>query len=296
MVSDATPIIGLVLHFRTPERTLACLRSLRNEGMHWAVLVDNSEDGGKSIATMVHDIDDLRTYGLEVTVLHQDKNKGFARGVAAGLTYVSSQRVGHVLLINSDAVLGPGSLSRMDDALRGAGIVVPKISQSGHSQASSFASYDRFFGLITRTPVMLPVIHPSGCCLLIHRDHAKPTLFDSEFFFYGEDVMLGFDAALHGVVVVECPEAVVLHARSVSAKNGSMFYEYHMNRAHWLLAHKLARNRAERFIFVAARCVTLPMRASLRGVRFHSLMAWKGLIAATCDVLRGRCRSFTPPT
>jgi hypothetical protein len=74
-----------------------------------------------------------------------------------------------------------------------------------------------------------------------------------------------------------------------------MFYEYHINRSHWLLARKLARNPLERFVFVAARCITLPLRALIRSLRFRSLMAWRGLFAATADVLRGRCQSFTPP-
>ncbi|OZB61409.1 MAG: hypothetical protein B7X31_10755, partial [Thiomonas sp. 13-66-29] len=136
---------------------------------------------------------------------------------------------------------------------------------------------------------------PSGCCLLIRADQVRPDLFDKDFFFYGEDVMLGFDLARRGVSVAECKEATVIHAGSASAKNGSMFYEYHMVRAHWLLARKLARNGFERNLFVAARCVTMPLRACVRSVRGRSLTPWRGLFAATADVLRGRCRSFTPP-
>ncbi|MDD4888073.1 MAG: hypothetical protein PHO64_14350, partial [Thiomonas sp.] len=56
-----------------------------------------------------------------------------------------------------------------------------------------------------------------------------------------------------------------------------------------------ARNGFEQALFVAARCLTLPLRACVRSVRGRSLTPWRGLFAATADVIRGRCRSFTPP-
>ena len=107
--------------------------------------------------------------------------------------------------------------------------------------------------------------------------------------------MLGFTLARRGVKMAECAEATAIHAGSASAKNGSMFYEYHMARAHWLLASKLANNGFERRLFILGRCLSLPLRAFVRSVRGRTLMPWRGLFAATADVLRERCRSFTPP-
>lgn len=292
---DSTPITGLVLHFRTPDKTLACLRSQQLEGISKIVVVDNSEDGGQSIAAMQDELAALRNAGLEVEVLNPGRNLGFASGVNAGLAHITTKQHSHVLLINSDAQLKPDALNHMRVTLETAPIVAPRIAQGSQSPTSPFAYYDRLLGLITNTPKVMPLRYASGCCLLIHANRASSPLFDQDFFFYGEDIMLGFTAEQCQVFEQECSQASVLHATSSSSRNGSIFYEYHINRSHWLLPRKLARNPLERFIFVAARCITLPLRALVRSLRFRSLVAWKGFFTATIDVLRGRCRSFTPP-
>lgn len=295
METDTTPISGLVLHFRTPEKTLACLKSLQREGVCKVVVVDNSEDGGKSIASMQSELEVLGHVGLNVEILSPGLNLGFASGVNKGLEHIATVQSSHVLLINSDARLTPGALAYMRLALKTAPIVAPHIAQGNQPPTSPFAYYDRLLGLITQSPKVMPLRHASGCCLLIRADHARLPLFDQDFFFYGEDAMLGFTTENHSISEKECPQAIAIHATSSSAKNGSIFYEYHMNRAHWLLAQKLARNPLEQFMFIAARCITLPLRALVRSLRFRSMVAWQGLLSATIDVLRGRCRSFTPP-
>ena len=294
MDANITAVTGLVLHFRTPEKTLACLRSQEREGVRKVIVVDNSEDGGQSVAAMMNELDSLRSAGLKVEVLSPGENLGFASGVNVGLAHIAAGPPSHVLLINSDAFLASGSIRQMRAALKRAEIVAPRIAQGSHPPTTSFSYYDRLLGLITYAPKLTGLRHASGCCLLIHHHQARPCLFDQDFFFYGEDVMLGFDACRHGISVSECDDAVVFHATSSSSRDGSLFYEYHINRAHWLLARKLARSRPELCAFVAARCITLPLRALVRCLRFSSLVAWKGLWAATVDVVRGQRRSFTP--
>ncbi|MDE2129676.1 MAG: glycosyltransferase family 2 protein [Betaproteobacteria bacterium] len=296
MQGECDVVVGLVLHFRTPERTLTCLRSLADDGIGEVVLVDNSEDAGRSIEAMQSGLARLADAGLRVEVLQPARNLGFAAGVGMGLEHVSRNQRASVLLINSDATLEPGALTAMCGLLLQHGLVVPRLARRrGSPNVSSLTYYQCFAALILHRFEFNTIKHPSGCCLLIRADQVRPDLFDKDFFFYGEDVMLGFDLARRGVSVAECKEATVIHAGSASAKNGSMFYEYHMVRAHWLLARKLARNGFERNLFVAARCVTMPLRACVRSVRGRSLTPWRGLFAATADVLRARCRSFTPP-
>ena len=296
MQGECDVVVGLVLHFRTPERTLTCLRSLADDGIGEVVLVDNSEDAGRSIEAMQSGLARLADAGLRVEVLQPARNLGFAAGVGMGLEHVSRNQRASVLLLNSDAMLERGALAAMINSLRDAAcIALPARSSSGASPSPSIVFYQRLLALYLRRSSAGALRYPSGCCLLIRADQVRPDLFDKDFFFYGEDVMLGFDLARRGVSVAECKEATVIHAGSASAKNGSMFYEYHMVRAHWLLARKLARNGFERNLFVAARCVTMPLRACVRSVRGRSLTPWRGLFAATADVLRGRCRSFTPP-
>lgn len=292
---DHLPVVGLVLHFRTPEKTLDCLQALQKEGIKHTVVVDNSEDGGKSLTAMQVSLSALECSGHAISLLQPGHNLGFAAGVACGLKYISGLAPAHVLLINSDARLESGSLAHMRSALASAEIVAPQIAQNNRPPSSSYAYYDRLLALITRTPKLNPIAHASGCCLLIHHNRIQKPLFDQAFFFYGEDVMLGAQCQQQGTPIIECPQALVAHSTSSSAKNGSFFYEYHISRAHWLLAKKLARNRTELALMLGARCLTLPLRALVRSLRFGSLVPCKGLTIATLDALRGRWRRFTPP-
>ena len=290
------PVVGLTLHFRTPAQTLSCLRSLHTEGIRHAVVVDNSEDGGKSLATIQAHLEELKASGLRIDVVTSERNLGFAQGVNAGLTRAVATRASSVLLINSDARLERGALAALAQNLSNADVTIPLVRpQLGAPASSLFGFYQRMFALVLRKYQPGCLRYPSGCCLLLRAEMALSPLFDKDFFFYGEDVMLGYNLHARGANVVECPSAVIVHAGSGSAKNGSLFYEYHLNRGHWLLARKLAKNRFETAAFLAARCVTLPLRATIRCMRFRSLAAWRGLLAATFDVVRGRCRSFTPP-
>ena len=295
METDTIPIIGITLHFRTPAKTLACLHAQKSEGIRKTLVIDNSEDGGQSIASIREKINEICNAGFHVEILHPRRNLGFASGVNAGLAHCQNEKPSHVLLINSDAQLAKGSIHHMLHALKNAPLVAPHISQKNNAPTTPFAYYDRLLGLITLTPKLTPTIYASGCCLLIRHDHTHTLRFDQDFFFYGEDVMFGFNCQQQGVVEQECPEAIVLHATSSSSQNGSIFYEYHINRSHWLLAKKMSRNPFEYFIFLAARCLTLPLRALIRSLRFRSLVAWKGFFMATTDVLNGRLRTFTPP-
>ena len=296
MADDMTAVIGLVLHFRTPVRTLSCLRSLMEEGVRRVVIVDNSQDGGRSLASMHEGLEHLRDLGMDATLATPTENLGFAAGVHRGLASIRQAAGKHTLLINSDARLEPGALRRMLPRLQDAGIIAPYAKSGDAAEpASPIVFYHPLLALYLQNPQRCTIAYPSGTCLLVRNDCVHPDLFDRDFFFYGEDVILGFALARSRVSFFGCQDAVVIHAGSASARNGSMFYEYHMNRAHWLLARKLAKNRFETAAFLAARCVTLPLRATIRCMRFRSLAAWKGLLAATFDVVRGRCRSFTPP-
>ena len=292
---ELSNIYAIVLHFRFADQTLRCLRSIQAGRLEHVILVDNSEDGGKSLCSMRAQLEVLRTNGLRFQLLTPSKNLGFAAAVNLGLGRAVASRASGVLIVNSDAQLEAGALCAMTRIMDGAAVAMPWFrSRPNEAARSLFGYYQRAFALVLRSPGRGSVEYPSGCCLLLRSDVIRPDLFDEDFFFYGEDVALGHALKAQGIRVVECPAAVVTHAGSGSAKNGSMFYEYHINRGHWLLAAKLAASPLQRIIYIACRSVSLPFRATVRSLRFRSLVPWRGLVAATLDVVHGRCRSFTP--
>lgn len=290
-------VVGLVLHFRSETQTMDCVRSMVDEGIRIVVIVDNSEDGGRSADRIRPDLDRLSGVGVVFEVVSLGRNLGFARGVNAGLVRVAAYGPNAVLLINSDARMEPGCLANLLRALDRAPLAIPRTrGTAGAADGSLSGWYHCAFGMQMGSGSSSRCVHyPSGCCLLISAELASAPLLDEDFFFYGEDVKFGQELSGKGIGFVECPEAVIIHVGAGSARNGSLFYEYHINRGHWLLAVKLAGSPLERLVYIALRCITLSIRASIRSLRFRSLTPWRGLIAATVDVIKGQCRDLTPP-
>src|SRR6185437_13609815 len=149
MCLEASKVVGLVLHFRTPRSTLDCICSLFSEGVRSFVLVDNSEVHGVSLAEVSTEFDRLAEAGANVHVLVPDGNLGFAKGVNTGLVRAIRNGAKAVLLINSDAQLEAGALSSLIKSLDGAAVAVPRARQKkGAVTTSLFGNYQRALALV----------------------------------------------------------------------------------------------------------------------------------------------------
>jgi N-acetylglucosaminyl-diphospho-decaprenol L-rhamnosyltransferase len=289
-------VIGLILHFRTPDQTLNCLWSMQREKIRKAVIVDNSMDNGSSIGSMRGEFEILKNGGLDIQIISPDRNLGFAKGVNLGISHISKLNAKALLIINSDAELKEGSVEALMSGLETSPISIPQVQpQNFNANRSLFGFYQKATALTFTNPRLGCMAYPSGCCLLLGMKAAGSSLFDEDFFFYGEDVMLGHSLRNNRFTITECPNAKITHRGSGSAKNGSIFYEYHINRAHWLLANKLARNKPELIIFVFLRCILLPLRALKRSVQHKSSIPWQGFARATMDIVKGKFQDLTPP-
>ncbi|HLO96582.1 MAG TPA: glycosyltransferase family 2 protein [Burkholderiaceae bacterium] len=296
-----TDVVAVVLDYRTPAKTLACLQSLRTEGLVRVVLVENSEDGGATLAALRPGLDRLQQEGLAVEVLDEGRNLGFAAGVNLALRHVQAQGAAPVLLLNSDARLEPGALQALRAAIAGgADLAAPLLCSPGHAPMPPVFHYQRYLALLTQQPVWGSFAYITGACMLLAPSLLRPRLFDEDFFFYGEDVMLGATLAREGRQCVVVPEARVLHEGSGSARNGSFFYEYHINRGHWLLARKLASGWWGRLAALLGRLLMLSCRALWRSLRsgsevpvrayWRSMTGRPGVISPESTVARSRGR------
>jgi len=103
---DRTPISIIIPAFNQLAYCRACIDSLRRctPREYRLILVDNgSTDGVGPFFDSVKD----------ATVIHTRKNLGFAGGVNYGLAHAD----GHIILLNSDTLLTPGWLDRLETAL-----------------------------------------------------------------------------------------------------------------------------------------------------------------------------------
>ena len=286
-----------ILHFRSADLTARCLDALVAEGLLRAVVVDNSEDGGDSLQALRPRLGELTAMGAEIFVVEPGRNLGFSAGVNLAMRS-AMQHFGStdVLVLNNDARLMRGSLRSLRERLAsaaGRSVIAPVIRSPDGAEIRG-AWYQRLFGLYFLRPAPGCVRYLSGCCLAVPMELCSEPLFNEDFFFYGEDVDLSARLARTGVRLEIDDSALVEHAATSSSRNGSLFYEYHMNRAHLLLASRLNQGSIARILAICGRLLMLPLRAAIRTVRFRALTPWRGLALAVVDVARGRLRPLTP--
>lgn len=296
-MSDTGPKpAAIVLNFRTPEQTVSCLDSLVDQGIQHIVLVDNSEDQGVSLNAMRTDLERLRSDLIQLDTLSDGRNLGFSAGVNRALAHIARTNPADVLLINSDARLMPGCMDALLTSLHdGADLTAPMLVDSADIIHQPVSYYQKHTGLLSSRPLPGSVAFLTGACILISQTLASANLLDEEFFFYGEDVMLGATLKSRGMTHAVTENGQTMHSGGGSARNGSPFYEYHINRGHCLLAIKLACTPMQRAINLAGRLVYLPARAVLRSLRNGNMIPVISLWQAVRDVASGRLQTMTPP-
>ena len=260
------PVTAVLINFRDAERTCRCVRSILREQVDRVLVWDNSEDAGHSAAC----VQQVFLGDLRVQIEVSSRNLGFAAGANSAIeSALREQPDNWILLINNDATLREGALSRMAQVLVDqpqTQLISPGISHAGVVSGPLF--YHRWTGLQFHRPMPGSFAFPTGCCLLMAPERIALPLFDEAFFMYGEDVALG--ARLKAVA--HMPEVLVDHEGSASSGLGSRFYEERLVAAHCLLARVLARNAAERCAMLLVRLPVLLARAALRSLRFRSLL------------------------
>lgn len=277
-------ICAVILNYRDAQRTEACLSSLSGQGLSAVMVVDNSADDrfADELAGMMERQKKHVDYALRL--LAPDSNLGFARGVNFALRNTNGLCCDAFLLVNNDAIAMPGMVSQLASALADGdtSMVAPTVLDSS-GKPLPVLWYQRFFGVLTTHKLPGSFSYLSGCCLLVRSETPMGAgLLDEDFFMYGEDTLLGWHLARAGKIPLRLTSAYVRHAGCGSSQRGRLFYEYHMARAHILLAMKTWRHPAEIPFLLICKCAGLCARALWRSLRFGSFvplraffMAWR---------------------
>ncbi len=245
-------------------------------------VVDNSAQPGSG-HRLAASLDHLPREAPPVRVLEAGSNLGFAGGIQFGIDHaLAEQPWDGFFLINNDAVVHPALLVRMAHAWEeqpGPSLVAPAHDDRGQPLR---LWYHRVLGIVLEHSWWGTVPYLSGTCLLVPTTWVSPFLFDPDFFIYGEDIELGWRLGQAGVplVTVTSRTGEFRHDANRSTGNGSLFYEYHINRAHLLLARKLSRPGWDRMGTALGRSLTLPARALVRSLRGGGWIPWAGLLRA----------------
>jgi GT2 family glycosyltransferase len=292
-------VCAIVLDYRAAEKTRECLLSLCNQGLSTVYVLDNSESEPHSAelrklahGTLAAEAD----YRIEI--LSAGKNLGFAKGVnfVIGRDRRSAFPHDFYLLLNNDAVAGPGLVTRMLAELENdsnVALAAPRIVCNDPGRESGIW-YHRYLGLLLSRPGRFRFHYFTGCCLLLRQEFADENgLFDERFFMYGEDIELAWRLSRQDKRMAYVENAIVQHEYGPSVDRASFFYEYHMVRGHLLLTFTTWVHRAEIPLIVTAKSLSLACRAVVRAIRHGSLVPLTAFLLAYFDCGRAHRRSQT---
>ena len=237
-------VTAVVLNWRRPDDTIACVRSVQDTAPGVEIIVvDNASRNGS--------IERLRSELDGVTLIENEENLGYAGGNNVGVR--AAPDADAVLILNNDVTLRPRCVEQL--VLAAEADPQPAIRAPLSLSAEDPGTIDFFRARVDLRNVALlaegrgearstvfatdPVRtdYATGSALLVDRALLGDGPFDERFFLVWEDVDLCVRA--RGAIVV--PAAEVLHRGGVSfgeERNASPLYQYCFVRNSFLVVRK----------------------------------------------------------
>jgi len=291
-------LAAVVLNYRTPGDTAVAIRSLRasRRAVDDILVVDNGSRDGSA--------DALRRSCPDAVVIESDTNLGFAAGANLGIRQALDRGAGLVLLVNSDTIVPPDTIERLEAGLDdpAIGIVAPVVL--ARERPSRVGSCGMRFTPATARMVHpeagadaaaldLPAIHPvdgvSGCAMLVRRDvFERAGLFDEGYFFFFEDLDLCLRAAGAGLKTACVTSALAWHEGSRSIGRRSPTRLYHATRSHLRMARTAGRPSAGRAAWRSLSVVAFNLAYALAGTSAGRASGVLAVARGVADELGGR--------
>lgn len=287
-----TTAAAVILHWRNPAATRACLASVRAlvGPPPRIVVVDNS-------CTW----DTVGDAGGDVTVLRPGRNLGYAGGNNLGMGWAFAHGAEWALLLNDDVTLAPNALQELLEAATAhpqAGILGPlvliqeepeRILSAGGFFGQGLAAMQRGLGAVEcgQYADVEEVDWVTGCALLVNRRMVEAVgWLDESFFLYVEEVEWCYRARRAGWLVFFVPGAHVWHPDTRSRDADSPFVVYYMGRNSLRFArkHRLHAALARQTLTYARTVASWSLRAKWQ----HKRAQRDALLHALADAARGR--------
>ena len=296
-MGEVGDVAAVIVNYNVRDHLLACVRSLRDEGVDEIVVVDNDSRDGSGPALAAADAD--------VRFIPAGANLGFGTAANRGVAATGASRL---LILNPDADEEPGcvkSLVAVLDGDDGLAVVGPRVDDPDGTRYPSarrvpdlgVAAGHAFLGLVrpgnrfTRRYRMLDrdpdragdVDWVSGTCMLVRRAAFDAVGgFDEAYFMYVEDVDLCWRLRRAGWRVGYEPAAGVVHTVGASSERAP----YRMIAAHHrsLLRFAVRSTAGRRRLLLPLVAVGLSVRTVLAWVQ----RAWRGVPHAIVSAGAGR--------
>jgi GT2 family glycosyltransferase len=229
----------LVLHWRGIDLTRACVESVQKLTYQncKVLVVDNGSDN--------QDGEKLKAEYPEISLLRLSENFGFAGGCNRGMEFCLENGAEYIWLVNNDAKVAEGSLSKLVDQAQqksdvgalGGSVVDSLVAAVKHVEASrGTINFRSAKTKVTAAQVTQPTyadwLHGSNL-LLRAKTLREVGLFDERYFLYFEDTELCHRINLKGWKCLFVPDAQIEHLGSASTQD---------SRKHWR-SYYYIRNR-----------------------------------------------------
>ena len=268
MGTSSPQITILILNWNGLKDTIECLESLQKQKYpNYEVIVVDNASKGNDVAVL------KEKFGNFIRVIQNTSNLGFAEGNNVGIrTVLHEAKSRYIMFLNNDTVVEPDFLTNLVHRAEGdqtIGMVGPEIHYYDdrtkiHSRGGIISLYTgyRFVGGSEHKPPYdddsrFTVRYYSGSAFLISCEVVRKVgLFDPQYFYYAEDVDLGYRVSQAGYRVVCEPSAHIYHkeAQSVGGNIRNPLTAYYETRNALLVVrkHGTARHMAVFLPFLLA--------------------------------------------
>ena len=297
---ETGPVIAaVILNYNTPSDTLLAVRSLQasRRPIEHLIVVDNGPDETcqQVLAPLKDDVRYIRSPG----------NVGFSAGCNIGIRAALDAGADMVLLVNSDAVLAPDTVERLEHALAAhakAGLAAPLlvsraepgiVASAGiaYAPATGRMKHEGFGGR-TEEHCEGPAREAgavSGCVMLIRRPLLERVgLFDERYFYSFEDIEFCMRARGADFSSLLVPTALAYHEghRSIGAASAARLY--YAARNHLLLAQSALPLSGVRGFARAAGIVALNLAYALRAPGMRRFPAMRAVARGIVDHMKSQ--------
>jgi GT2 family glycosyltransferase len=291
---------AVVLNYRTPQDTFLAVKSLlaSDRSVDDVIVIDNdSSENCRAI---------LRPLADNIFYLCAGRNGGFSAGMNVGMRAALARGADTVLLLNSDVVIPPDCIGRLEHGLRttrGAGIAGPAIvARADPGRIASLGiKYDPVSGRMRhhgfgdpsdeRDLSSVRSVDAVAAALMLVTRRALETvgLLDEDFFFGFEDLDFCLRARKAGFATILVGAATAYHegSRSIGADSPRRFY--FATRNHLLLASLTSQPTGRvRTLYRTSSILMLNAAYAVRATGGSFPNRLRAVARGTGDYFRGR--------
>lgn len=269
----------VLINYRFPEDTLACLASLRETGSpdFKIILVNNHASDGSALPLR----QGLAETGLESVYLEPGSNLGFAGGCNLGIhEAMKDAGLSHVLILNNDAKVADdfgAEIVKAASAHPGeiiAGTVLDSLTGKPSFNIGRFTALTGQIRHLFGEGPHADIDFVSGCLMVVPAEVFRSVgFFEEDYFMYWEDADFCMRIRERGIRIRHWPALKVVHALSSTTSRTGTSKEYYRirNQTHLILHRGRLHQKALYLMYLAAllvhRLVLRPgdFRQSVRG-------------------------------